>query len=67
MHESRKQSKQPTCLLRKLLLKKALQFRTENKVLLKSECPIIKMTTTWAVGEKRCIKSKSINVGPGIL
>lgn len=67
MHESLKQSKQPTRLLRELLLKKALQFRTENKVLLKSECPIIKMTTTWAVGKKRFINSKNTNVGPGIL
>ena len=54
-------------MLSKLLQKKALQFGTENEVFLKSEWPVIKMTTTRAIGKKRLINSKNINVGPSVL
>lgn len=53
-------------MLRELLQKKALQFRTENELFLKSKWPVIKMTTTWAIRKKGLINSENVNVGPAI-
>lgn len=61
MHEGGRQSKQPIRLPRELLREKALWHRTENEVFLKSEWPVIKMTTTWALEKRGFRNPKNLN------